>query len=302
MQQDQDAFAARLTEDICRCLDQLKSRQRLLLTVHRLDGGTIPCWYRFLPYNTHQSIYCLRIKDSPEAWEHCIQCQGRVLARAQGGPYAGICWAGGLEAVFPLQRMDGTALGFLSVSGYAADEALALPRIQRAAWKYCLSFDRLWDAYRQLRQGPPDMAALDQQTAPLRYMITLLLEHYARLNGGRMDGSVPLYQQALHYMNRNFCEKLTLKSLAEALGCSYSSVSHLFGQYGAESFTQMLARIRVEAAQKYLEYTDESVMAIAASVGFDDPNYFSYVFRRQTGMPPTAWRLARKNGGDGHPI
>lgn len=48
-------------------------------------------------------------------------------------------------------------------------------------------------------------------------------------------------------------------------------------------------RVRLESAQRSLRATS-TVAEAAAQSGFDDPNYFTRWFRRQTGLSPTAWR------------
>jgi YesN/AraC family two-component response regulator len=51
-----------------------------------------------------------------------------------------------------------------------------------------------------------------------------------------------------------------------------------------------LTRFRVAHACALLRTTSESVTDIAVSVGFDDPGYFSKVFRGETGMTPREYR------------
>lgn len=292
----EDAFAAKLASDICSVIDDLKANNGLQITVHLLNARLSPCWYRFLPYNLHQNIYCLCIKDSSDAWQHCIDCQERVLSRArERGSYTGICWAGCLEAIFALSGSDGMTEAFLSVSGYGAPMKDALPRLYRASRRYDLGSERLLEAYGALKREPPDMAYLTRLLMPLRYMIMLLIDHYSMLAPPRTgdECASKQYQHIMAYINRYFAQKITIQSLAETFHCSYSSISHIFKRFSPCGFTQTLAQIRVDAAKKHLEYTSESILEIASCVGFDDPNYFSYVFRRETGMSPTQWRQIR---------
>lgn len=294
MLQKEDAFASQLATDICNYLDDLKTQRQLLITVHLLDERNLPCWYRFLAYTIHQSIYCLCVKDSPEAWQHCVDCQKRVLERAcKVGAYQGICWAGSLEVVLPLCGSDGVIRAFLAISGYAAPMEMALPRLHRVAQQYALSIKKLQEAYAVLNKKPPDLEHLLRLVAPLRHMITLLIDHYTVLPTSEPKGSRTSnqYHEALIYISRCFAQKISLHTLSEHLHCSYSSSSHLFRQYGQKSFTQTLLDTRIEASKKYLEYTNQPISDIAARVGFDNSNYFSSAFRKQIGVSPTAWRL-----------
>ena len=305
--QQEDVFADHLVGDICNYLDDLKQREKIQITVHRMDATLTPCWYRFLPYNIHQNVYCLCIKESAEAWNHCVKCQPRVLKRAQEvGAYVGVCWAGCQEAVFPLRQANGKTVAFLSVGGYAAPREIFLPRLARAAHDYILSYPKLLESYAALETKPPDMERLSRLIAPLQHMITLLIEYYQVLRDAPVAGArnISFYEELLMYINRHFADKISLRDLADKYHCSYSSISHLFQQFGNETLTQALTRIRMDAAKKYLEYTRQSITEIAFSCGFDDPNYFSNAFRRETGMSPTAWReqccnpsLSKSEGG-----
>jgi AraC family transcriptional regulator, arabinose operon regulatory protein len=55
---------------------------------------------------------------------------------------------------------------------------------------------------------------------------------------------------------------------------------------------QYLRTVRVEAAKRLLVTIETPVGEVAAQVGFEDPLYFSRVFRKVTGKSPTAYREA----------
>ncbi|MBR0218792.1 MAG: helix-turn-helix domain-containing protein [Clostridia bacterium] len=290
--QQQEALIDQLISNICQYLDDLREK-KIQISVHILNAALTVHWHRFLPYNLHQNAYCLSIKESTDAWNHCIKCQKRVLEKAQtDGAYVGACWAGCREAIFPLSRADGKTIAFLSVSGYAAPKEVALPRIARASRDFSLSSEKLMESYASLRSDEPDMAHLRRVIAPLQHMFTLLIEYHHALCKPQMPmtSTVCFYEQLLEYINRHFAERITLRNLSEKYHCSYSCISHLFRQFGNETFTQALSRVRMDAARKYLEYTRQSVTEIAFSCGFEDPNYFSSAFRRENGLSPTAWR------------
>jgi len=47
-------------------------------------------------------------------------------------------------------------------------------------------------------------------------------------------------------------------------------------------------RLRLEEAYRLLSNSSMNVAEVAGNVGFDDANYFSRLFRRKMGMPPSA--------------
>jgi transcriptional regulator GlxA family with amidase domain len=55
-----------------------------------------------------------------------------------------------------------------------------------------------------------------------------------------------------------------------------------------------IRRIRLQRAKAMLvEQPDLAVYVVAAACGFDDPAYFSRIFRQEFKMTPAAWRAAR---------
>ena len=51
----------------------------------------------------------------------------------------------------------------------------------------------------------------------------------------------------------------------------------------------------LQKAQMYLEKTDSTVAEIAYKTGFNDPVYFTRLFRQKIGLPPTKYREEKRN-------
>lgn len=56
------------------------------------------------------------------------------------------------------------------------------------------------------------------------------------------------------------------------------------------SFVAYLTRIRLEHAVELLRTTEDKTYIIAEAVGYTEPNYFSYVFKKQYGISPSRYR------------
>jgi two-component system response regulator YesN len=48
--------------------------------------------------------------------------------------------------------------------------------------------------------------------------------------------------------------------------------------------------VRIKQAKHLLSTTSLTVREVAFAVGYDDPNYFSRLFKEYTGYSPSAWR------------
>ena len=66
--------------------------------------------------------------------------------------------------------------------------------------------------------------------------------------------------------------------------------SSIFKKETGKSFVAYLTGYRMEKAARMLVETSEKSYMIAKSVGYTDPNYFSYVFKRQYGVSPSKYR------------
>lgn len=90
--------------------------------------------------------------------------------------------------------------------------------------------------------------------------------------------------------------ELTLRALSQTLNESPHYVSQVISQDLDTSFYELLNGRRVEAAKRLLRATpDETVLAIALSVGFNSKSAFHAAFRRATGMTPTDFRRGASN-------
>nr|MBA3710734.1 helix-turn-helix domain-containing protein [Planctomycetota bacterium] len=83
---------------------------------------------------------------------------------------------------------------------------------------------------------------------------------------------------------------LRLSALARACGMSSSRLSHLFREQLGTTPMRYLESHRINQARELLLMTGRSIGAIAAEVGFQDPVWFTRVFRRHVGMSPREFR------------
>ncbi|MNP32799.1 HTH-type transcriptional regulator YdeO [compost metagenome] len=60
------------------------------------------------------------------------------------------------------------------------------------------------------------------------------------------------------------------------------------------TFVNYLMNVRMEAAQNMLRLSDLKAFEIADQVGFADPNYFSFCFRKKFGISPKEYRGGAK--------
>ena len=99
-----------------------------------------------------------------------------------------------------------------------------------------------------------------------------------------------LIQKSIEYMQEHFRESLTLTDISRTIGLSVSYFSYLFKQETGKNYIEYLNEIRLLATMKDLMNTDEKVVVVAQKNGFQNLEYFSRYFKKQTGDSPARWR------------
>jgi AraC-like DNA-binding protein len=79
--------------------------------------------------------------------------------------------------------------------------------------------------------------------------------------------------------------------VAAAMGFQRRTFNRRLGEFGT-TFRHALATVRFEAARQLLRDTNLDVAQIAAALGYAESSVFVRAFRRWSGRPPNAWRVA----------
>jgi two-component system, response regulator YesN len=98
-------------------------------------------------------------------------------------------------------------------------------------------------------------------------------------------------RQAKDYIAQHYMEPdLSLYEIASLVNLSSSHFSMVFSQETCQTFKEYLTTTRINKAKELLRTTSLSSNDISFQVGFNDPHYFSYVFKKNTGVSPTDFR------------
>ena len=101
---------------------------------------------------------------------------------------------------------------------------------------------------------------------------------------------------ARRYFNEHYNEPISIQEYAESRNMSVCYFQRNFKQIVKHTPMQYLLTIRVNNAASLLEITDYSMAEIAAIVGYEDPLYFSRLFRKIKGVSPRDYRNLVKDG------
>ena len=102
-------------------------------------------------------------------------------------------------------------------------------------------------------------------------------------------GSRPV-RMIKEYIGEHYSENITLNDIADIVFLNPAYLSAMFKKETGQAYTAYLTQVRLDKAVELLNKTDDKTYVIAAKVGYQEQNYFSYVFKKRFGVSPTKFR------------
>jgi AraC-like DNA-binding protein len=241
----------------------------------------------------NENPFCAFLADRKGACTFCLQTQER-LAKQQGQqPCSVRCPFGLTETRVPVQLGD-RLIGFLQV-GQVFTQSPKLVAFKKAVRHLfpigSASEKKLLALWKNTRVVPVE-----------KYQATVqLLKFFAQQLSGLSNQIVieeanaesPVITRARQYIATNKTEALSLAAVAKAAGASVFHFCKIFHKSTGLSFTNYVARARVEDARQGLLNPNRRISEIAYDVGFQSLTQFNRTFKRVFGQSPSEYRDAR---------
>ncbi len=97
-------------------------------------------------------------------------------------------------------------------------------------------------------------------------------------------------EATVHFFNECFTQTISIEEYARSRHMSISWFIRSFRQYMGMTPMQYITSIRINKAKELLRSTSCSIQEISGLVGYENPLYFSRIFRKQTGLSPSQYR------------
>lgn len=180
---------------------------------------------------------------------------------------------------------------------FSGDDGDALMRWLAPNQEHCIhpgAMPALTDHFEQLlevgRTGYSSTAFIVAANQ-LRYMLTGIAQYrdqQSRLREGELD-----LASVQRFMRNRVTGKVSLDELAQVAGVSTPHFAERYRTLTGYPPIRHFTHMKMEAACRLLDSTEQSVKSIAGSLGYDDPLYFSRVFRKIIGSAPRDYRASR---------
>ena len=130
----------------------------------------------------------------------------------------------------------------------------------------------------------------DYEEILVHYMHLLLIMIHRSINSrprGKSQYLMDEMDAAVRYFHANYHKPISIEDFAASYHMSISWFIRNFKEYTGSTPAQYLLSLRISNAQTLLESTSYNITEIANIVGYDNPLYFSRIFKKQIGMSPS---------------
>ncbi|VGO22908.1 PocR ligand-binding domain-containing protein [Pontiella sulfatireligans] len=254
------------TDEMLKLLDHFTSLTEVRIAFFSMDGEEL-C----IGKNRSICDFCSMRRRSQAFNAGCLadDQHGREVAQENGGVYFYQCHAGLCEAVVPVYAAE-VPIGYAMIGQFRLAGAAEAGRNQRElqALKKLPVFTR-------------------EKVDDLLSMFEVLIQHIASQSlVGRRD--FDLLGPLIERMRARPEELLTLTEAARFVGLSASRLSHLFSAMMGTNFKRFQITQRLDLADRLMKaHPDWRMARIAEACGFEDPLYFSRVYKKHRGVPPS---------------
>ncbi len=245
-----------------------------------------------LPFHGQQAenAFCAFLADRKGACRFCLQTQER-LARNQSSRACSVrCPFGLTETGVPVQ-LGSRVIGYLHVGQvftHKPNPSSFETLVRRVFPPHSPEEEQATELWKQTRFIPAEK--YDATVALLAFFASQLsaLSNQIAIEE---DGAEPvMVTRARAYIAAHKTEPITLAEAAHAAGASIFHFCKVFHRATGLSFTDYLARARVEDARTGLRNPSRRISEIAFDVGFQSLTQFNRTFRRIFGQSPTEYR------------
>ena len=238
-----------------------------------------------------ESPFCALMARSNQSCAACLQLQRRVEQEAQLEPKTLKCFAGLCDSAVPV-RVGENLVAFLQTGQILLHQPnkQEFKKTTRELINYGVETDlkRLEEAYFQTR-----VLEKKQYEAVVR-LLSIFAQHLSSLSNQLMVSAEqvesPMITRAKVFITDHQHEEISLRQVASSVNTSAFYFCKMFKQATGLTFTDYLARTRIEKVKNLLLNPHKRISEVAYEVGFQSLSQFNRVFRRVTGQSPTVWR------------
>lgn len=144
-----------------------------------------------------------------------------------------------------------------------------------------------------------DSSILQDEKSAMDYIVRIMEKALVLREKKASSRYEDVVSEVIHYIEDNYAqEELSLNLLASHVNFSSNHLSMIFSQQTGQTLIRYLTDYRMNRAKELLRCSSKKSSVISMEVGYKDPHYFSYLFKKTQGMTPTQYRGGRAAEGE----
>lgn len=239
----------------------------------------------------NEAPFCALMATTNKSCSACLELQRRVEQEARLEPKTLKCFAGLCDSAVPI-RVGENVIAFLQTGQVLLHQPNEneFKKTTRELLKFGAAVDvkRLEEAYFQTR-----VLERKQYEAVIR-LLTIFAQHLSSISNQLMvvneKPESPMIAKAKLFITQHQGEELSLRQVSQSVNTSAFYFCKMFKQATGITFTDYLARVRIEKVKNLLQNPHLRISEAAFEAGFQSLSQFNRVFRKIAGEAPTIWR------------
>lgn len=235
--------------------------------------------------------FCALMGGANKACAACLQLQAKVEERSPAEEFTEQCFAGLSESVVPVKQGE-KVIAYLQTGQVMlrtpTDKGFRAAMTELEKWKSTFDVDQLKTAFFETR-----VLTKARYGAMLR-LLGSFARHLSLVSNEiviQQDAAEPpAVMKARAFIAEHLSEELSLEQVARASGMSPFYFCKVFKAATGVTFTDYVARARVEQIKQILRNPHTRVSEAAFAAGFQSLSQFNRVFRRVEGQSPSNYR------------
>ncbi len=267
-----------LKKDVQQIFDEFSSCFNIRVVFFSVEGEELA-----VGLNKPCNEYCSLIRGKLFQKDMCTHFEKSLLNKAlkSKNMTTSQCYSGMIESVIPI-FFENIHLGYCMLGQYRGDEKIKQDIIEK--WKKEFkSTENLIIAYLKT----PSFSK--KQIQNIQNFFHVIVNYIVSNNMIVLKRNL-LLEQIIDYIHRNIDKSISIKDISNYFGKSVSTVSHLFTSILKKSFIQFVIELKLKKAEElFLKDPDITVFEVAYNIGYDDPYYFSRIFKKYKGISPSGF-------------
>jgi len=234
----------------------------------------------------HASKICNVFKNCAGGLERCFRCRNAAIRKAHftKKSFGGICINGVYEYTRPV--IIGEDVACIIYIGNILDETKGIKKLKKKLSGRDYLLDSLEKNF--------TFEQCEVLGSLLETYIRTLLNSVPSVNFNNFN---PLIENIKNYIEANLEYDINITQIAKTFKYNEQYLGRIFKKETQMSFCNYINIQRIERAKILLEKTDDSVINIAITVGFNNVTYFNRMFKRNLSMTPLEYRKYSRSDG-----